>query len=369
MLFRARHLAAALALILFGWAISEAVDLDNSEGSWLLRFLFHPGPRYFELTADLMIDGEPVTVTRTIECAPYFYNPFDSPLQPYWHPAREAMTERLASGKGVIVVVPKGYCSQYQEPQPTDAPPWGAFPQLPGDYIPVIGLVDNADNPTELRLYVSGTKLRSPSSDVQLLGVRIRNSSDLEPEASPREFGLWENLTQAGYLKNKYNRETFYAFYARVISRDEWESIPVLRQGLTAIHTPQFLEGELASVARAAFPATLGILSVIEGSFDEAQLTAEPEADRFIEVAPFRRIGGVLTFSSEAQGILIYHQLSQLAEGLGWPELPLRIGGVEVTNRHLLESQFFLPDEQVLLNISWNTLRFVTPRMEPEAEQ
>ena len=114
------------------WAVIEILDFENEPGTWLLRTLFHDGPRHFKYSVDLTVEGKPLKISRVIECRPLLI----SDLVSGWFRSRfyvvpKAMTHRLDSGSCIIVVVPRD-CRVLAV-------------NLPPEYIPLIAWVDNAE--------------------------------------------------------------------------------------------------------------------------------------------------------------------------------------------------------------------------------
>lgn len=231
--------------LVVSWSMS-GVGIDGGAGSWALRSLFHDGPRYYELTTNLEVDGEPVKIKRVIECKPYFAHRFGNYFQKRWYTDQEAMTHRLPDGSGIIVVGPR-ICESAAHPQPEDAPPWKAFPDLPEDYVPLILWTADADNPEVLEGYFSFDSVERPDSRITFKGISLRNSSDLEPGVYPEEFGVWVNAKFGGLFGGGRSPKTlnYHGYYLLSLGKDEWKKVPELKAGLEAMEESGFLQHEL----------------------------------------------------------------------------------------------------------------------------
>ncbi len=229
---------------LVAWS-SKGVGIDGGAGSWVLRSLFHDGSRYYELTAKLEIEGEPVEITRVIECQPYFAHRLTDHFQKHWYADQEAMTHRLPDGSGVIIVVPK-LCEKFAHPQPANAPSWKAFPALPADFIPLILWTANADNPIVIEGYHSFASLSPAGSRVRFLEIELRNSSQLKARDYSEEFAVLQNAHYGGLRggKRKWKRANFKGYYLATVGEEDWRKVPELSAAMDGVSESGFLSGE-----------------------------------------------------------------------------------------------------------------------------
>lgn len=225
---------------------SKGVGIDGGAGSWVMRSLFHDGPRYYELTTKLEVDGKPVEIKRVIECKPYFAHRPEKLFQKRWYTDQEAMTHRLPDGSGIIVVGPR-FCEEFAAQQPDNAPSWKAFPSLPEDYVPLILWTAHAGNPEMLEGYHSFESVERPGSRIRFKSIALRNSSDLESSVYPEEFGIWVMAKFGGLSSNERPRQAFNykGYYLLSLGREAWETVPELRAGLEAMTVSGFLKPEL----------------------------------------------------------------------------------------------------------------------------
>jgi hypothetical protein len=282
-----------------GWAGS----LDPGPERWrsiAMQLAGHPGPRYLDVSVDLTVEGEPITISRVIECWPYFYHELGSPFLPSLVPAHQAITHRLQTGAGVIVVIPPAQCFS------------GARP-LPGDYIPLIAWVDDADNPTVIEAYFSGTLVRSSEARVRFRDMRIRNSTDLERVESPDEFGWWRNLEQAGYKQDQSVPADWFAIFGRLLERPQWQTSQTLSEMLERAGGPLVLTSEPAKAARDIAPLIFPTAEIVQGQAqgDQERIRSGLE-DEFRDVVPLRRVDGALAPSVSERGTIVYYRTSEL---------------------------------------------------------
>ncbi len=237
------------------WWSSEGTGSDGGAGSAVLRSLFHDGPRYFEVTALLEVQGRPIEITRVMVCEPYFLHRFGvGYFMKRWYMTRDAITHRLPDGAGVIIVVPK-LCDEFQKPPPADAPPWGAFPELPDGFVPLICWTPDADIPETIECYYSIESLERANSRVRLTGISIKNDPNLRPGKSPDEFGIWDNALYEGHAARSaqmragsdlhYTDQNYSAYYLLGIEKQLWSTIPELHSALSPDSTSHFLSAEL----------------------------------------------------------------------------------------------------------------------------
>lgn len=246
-----------VAYIAFGlvamWS-SAGVGVDGNPGSWLLRSLFHDGPRYFELTAELEVEGEPVKITRVVECQPYFYHYDTWYFRKQWYMTNSAMTHRLRDGSGVIVVIPE-VCERLARPQPANAPPWSAIADLPADFVPLIAWTADADNPDALEVYHSFEALERADARVHFKSIVLRNDSSLQPSDSPDEFGLWINADIQSQFKGGQpdHRLNYIGYYLVPIEEKKWREIPELKATLSDMTSSEFLSKDVKSIVNLHF--------------------------------------------------------------------------------------------------------------------
>lgn len=350
-----------LVLPLVAWIALEWMDFDGEPGTWLIRVLFHPGPKYYEFSVDLKVEGKPITITRAIECKPYYYSPQLQFYTPSWYPARQAMTQRLDSGAGVIVVFPR-VCDENLAHNP-----------LPADFIPVVLWADNADNPTEIEAYYSGNLVRSTASRVQFIGLRFGRFSGPSTIDVSGEFGYWEN-DEYPITGHKTYPKTFFATYALVISQDQWMAIPSMASVLRGTTETTVLEGTELQTASRLFQPVHDYEA--QGLLDDTRVRTE-RLDRFAEVVPFRRVNGAFQPSLSERGIVVYYPIREVFGDryfAGADAKSLNIayhfsGGTVTTTLFELPSSLFDPSFRSLYQTTVGYFRFVSTQSIQGASQ
>lgn len=330
-------------------AVVVAEELDAEPGSWLLRTLLNPGPGYYELSVDLTVEGVPLTVKRVMECKPYslFYSvSSDTYINHFWYAAREAMTHRLPSGAGIIVVAPRNCGRQ------------GFIPKLPADYIPLIAWVDNADDPSEIEAYFAPEALERPNARVRFHALSVRVAQDFEPQQSRNEFGLWQN---GAYTFNRYlgSNANWFAIFAGASEEEEWRAVPSLGDKLSRITTSQVIEGDLRRAALREVRAGFDIAPLMDGE-EGIQLETRRELDDLSGVVPFRRKGQVLAPSFSDRGTLIFYKSADFFES-GYIEqgnVPFEISGRTFNDLQVFYSIYFDVEQRRLYNITGTYIRF-----------
>lgn len=324
------------------WWSSEGTGIDGGSGSWLLRALFHDGPRYFELTADLEVEGEAVEITRVIECQPYFSHQFAvGYFRKRWYRTNEAMTQRLPDGSGVIVVVPD-ICNKVARQQPPDAPTWRAFPALPDDFVPLILWTPDADNPEVLESHHSFESVERPDARVRFKGIALRNDPHLETIVLAGELGTWNSAFYGGYGIGNRPQESpnYVGYYLVAIGEAEWRQVPELRSALEGRAESGFLEPELASVVSRHFRTSTDFdQAAIKGNMEVRQrgryLDSLDKPARFKfavldRMRGFQRGDNGLVPMADRRGVMAYFPRERRAGGSGYQDyrdVSLFLGG------------------------------------------
>ena len=252
------------------WWSSEGTDADGGAGSQWMRARYHDGPRYFEVTAKLEVEGAPVEITRVMECEPYFYHRVGvGHFMKRWYMGNDAMTHRLPDGSGVIVVVPR-LCNRFAYPQPADAPQWRAFPDLPDDYVPLIFWTADADNPEVLEGYHSFAALNRPDARVRFKSISLRNDPNLKPSASLNEFGVMNNAGYQGHPEGHRPKTelNYIGYYLMSVEEEVWRGVAELDAALSQGMESGFLERSLRSALDNGVRAHGNdVLYAVEGRF------------------------------------------------------------------------------------------------------
>lgn len=163
--------SGGLGAFLVIWFVFEI--FDPYLGSVLDRMLFVE-TRAFEIDLKINIDGEDVRLNRRIRCAHRRTLSTRSFLTSSNHyPGVDSFGQNLKSGGAVIVVTPF-FCHEpiWTNPKFTSSK---NFIEL--DFVPLIGWMDDAKQPTKTELYVSYKYYENPKARIKINSFRARPTS------------------------------------------------------------------------------------------------------------------------------------------------------------------------------------------------
>lgn len=364
--------AAAMVFMSIVWWSSEGTGSDGGAGSALLRELFHDGPRYFEVTIDLEVEGSPVEITRVMVCEPYFLHRWGvGHFLKRWYMTRDAITHRLPDGSGVIIVIPTP-CDDFVHPQPADAPPWGAVPDFPEGFVPLILWTANADDPEFLECYYTFESLDRPSSRVRFMSISLRNSADLEPRTSPEEFGVWNHVQYPGTAARNARKRAasrlhyldmnYIGYYVLALNEDSWRSVPELDAALSRAAESHFLPNGLVNALHRRFRLNTDRFDFAIRAIAKARIRPEtskagdPVEDPRIGVYPTQLVDGSLVTQTDREGIILYRRESSARPA---ESSRLFFGAADITwPRNHPYVTFFDTDNGTLLELRWSSLSF-----------
>lgn len=349
---------------------SASVGADGGAGSRVMHSLFHDGARYYELTANLEVDGESVEIKRVIECKPYFAHRPESRYEKRWYTDQEAMTQRLPDGSGVIVVGPR-LCNSAAHPQPADAPPWKAFPDLPEDYVPLILWTANADNPEMLEGYFSFDSVERPGSRISFKDIALRNNADLEPGSYPEEFGLWVNAKFGGLRggsRPKRSWLNYKGLYLTSLTERQWSKVPALKSALEAMTASGFIDRKFLFGGAQMFTgddqyAIDGVMSVRRKSDDPRDRVGEVQIDFDVlsELRGFEQSAhGYSLSGDEKKGVIAYFRRTVREKG-NWVRkdfFELEIGDQVVKWPNKIENYYYEHKRKLLFHVDFSYLTF-----------
>lgn len=269
-----------------------------------------------------MVRGESVKLDRVVHCSPFLGGEISNPLDIYYRADRAALTRRLASGEGVIVVLPN-YCFFHLP--------------VPRDFIPLIALVDDADAPQRIELYVSGVRLTSPESPVQLVrfeaeteGLRIGGGGEAD------EFAAWEVLNSS--VASVHYPVEFLALYGLAV------------EGEVQGDGPALVRSNVAAAAWLNRHRNYHVQALMEGSFADPPMALgrTPGVDPGYDIVPFvRDKAGTLIAEPESRGTIVFYRIDQTAQGPWKPRVSAEGTVFEVED--LLSSTLQLPAAQMSL--------------------
>jgi hypothetical protein len=256
---------------------------DDATGllDWLLLKIEHPGPRHLQLQATLALADQTIEISRSIDCKPKFNRTgggwFDR--SPGWYPERFLVSEALADGSGVMIVVPRA-CNREK---------------LPGDdYVPLVLWTDSASQPNVVEAYFDRLRLTSGRSRVRLISFGLSRLDGASSSPAPRsDFTDWINLYSEDPSPEGQITRLVTLGAVRIPLTDLPTDVQEEASG-TAADVP-FVA--LAPRAGSAAVVVDSIIGAASGEYDEAQRTEAPT--RFIPLRPLAERGFYEVASSD----------------------------------------------------------------------
>jgi hypothetical protein len=273
---------------------------------------------------DLVVGGEPVTVDRVVHCSPYLGGEISNPFDIYYRADRAALTKRLANGEGLIVVLPN-YC-------------FSKLP-MPRDFIPLIALVDNADAPKRMELYISGLRLTSPDSAVQLVGFEAEiEGLRFGGFDYADEFAAWEALSSN--IATVGDPVAFLALYG------------LASEGAIPDPGPALVRSRDVRVEWLQRHANYDVHTLMNGSFDDPPMALgrSRAVDPGFDIVPFvQDKGGTLIAVPENRGTIVFYRSDSRDRGPWRPHISAEGMTFEVGDK--LDSVLQLREAQMSLSL------------------
>ena len=197
------------------------------------------------MTVDLVVEGEPLTITRTVNCVPYLSS-VQLDIRRSWKASLESFGKRLKSGDAVIVVAPP-LCGVAELSFGEDTRP---IP-INVEYIPLIRWVDNPDRPTVIEDYVSRGYFYASNQRVRYEGMSAQ-AVPYESAATELEELDWFS---AGRNNAFRPRESIAAngYVVWPISEGEWSKIDEIAAEIRGLDQISVLSPEIARQLAAHF--------------------------------------------------------------------------------------------------------------------
>lgn len=193
---------------------------------------------YYEFGVDLSYDGQPLTISRVVECVPPNVGRRTFPAMGR---SQEAIAEQLADGSGLIVVIPS-LC---------DPETWPLSPE----YVPLILWTEEIENPQLLEAYLSEALLRSGNARITLHKAFARQSSSVNFVGASRDFVLFAYSSLGDVFRDYHTKgKRYVGLTARTIARDEWMKEPRLVSALSAVETPGPIPRGISDTLNQKFP-------------------------------------------------------------------------------------------------------------------
>jgi len=214
-------LVAVVGMVAYGMYYLE----DPTKGEFLRNLVFDE--RAYEVTVDLVVEGEPLTITRTINCVP-FLSGVELKIRQSWKASLESFGERLASGSAVIVAAPP-LCGVAEISFGENSK---SLP-IPDEYRPLIRWVDNPDHPTVIEDYIARGYFELPNARLRYQGMSARA---VPYQSSAMEFEEldWFSAGRSSAL-NQSASEGAYGYVAWPIFEHEWSTDEAISHEIRSI--------------------------------------------------------------------------------------------------------------------------------------
>ena len=216
-------------------------------GLWLSSRPLH-GPSFFvQLTIDLVVNGEPVRIERTVECKTYIFGGGDlsdlgSRRPTRYAPTIGALGTRLDDGSAVMMWTPYS-CWQEEYQDENGKTRLRARPNAP-DYLPFIAWTPDADDPRVLEVYPFASYFERPDARVLVKGIEVTDSSATEADP-PDEFEWFTHRRMREELGPGANFSPVHVHRAMTVvalNEEDWRGkSPDLDRELDSYERPQFV--------------------------------------------------------------------------------------------------------------------------------
>jgi hypothetical protein len=232
-------LVALVGIVVYGMYYLE----DPTKGEFLRNLVFDE--RAYEVTVDLVADGEPLTITRTINCVPYFRTG-EFRFGQSWKPTLESFGKRLKSDHAVIVATPS-LCHV------AELSFWEKSRAIPinDDYIPFFRWVDSTDRPTLVEDYIGRDYFKQPGARIQYRNMSVRA---VPYQSSAMDF---EGLDGVSRPFRKRDSGAAYGYVAWPITEKEWSADQVIAEEVQSIEAISELPLELTRRLNGKFPPNI----------------------------------------------------------------------------------------------------------------
>jgi hypothetical protein len=270
--------------------------LNKSPSYWITLKLLGYKTKYVEHNISLNIEGRPTEIRGTTECIPYNVADIGNLAQLRYVEERQAITRRLDDGRGLIIVVPN-LC---YKPIGTVADNWR----------PILGLVDTANDPSFLQLFIVPDSPAARMHDVQFVSLRS-SVTESKPQTGPEApFAEWRTRKrEASSYDNRFS-ENALAVFGWNVTRSELARVYNLSE------PPD--EMQVRDIA-AKDPAGSSLTSVFSDMFERiyrglegdvsspiiSSPTSELETER--RIIPFRFADGTFVPSPDDRGSLLFY--------------------------------------------------------------
>ena len=214
-------LVALIGILLYGAHYLS----DPTRGEFLRNLVFDE--RAFEVTVDLVVEGEPLTITRTVNCVPYLSG-VELKISESWKPSLESFGERLNSG-GVVLVVAPPLCGVAELSFRENSKPL----PIPDEYMPLIRWVDDPDRPTVIEDYIAREYFVRPNARVRYQGMSAR-AVPYQSSAMELERLDWFSAGRSNAFRPR-DSEGAYGYVVWPIFEHEWSTDEAINDEIRSI--------------------------------------------------------------------------------------------------------------------------------------
>lgn len=308
-------LVVLVGVIIYGMYYLE----DPTKGEFFRNLVFDE--RAFEVTVDLVVEGEPVTITRTVNCVPYLSS-VQLDIRQSWKASLESFGKRLKSGDAVIVLAPP-LCGVADLSFGEDSRP---IP-INDDFLPLIRWIDDPDRPTVIEDYIAEGYFERPDAQIRYRGVTARA---VPYKSSAMDF---QGMDGANPPFRTRDSKAAYGYVAWPISESVWSTDEDIAEEIRAIEQTSELPLELSrQLIERLSPNFLsdtinrgqGLVSALRAT-DARKLRRRRELD---QVVPLSLSNDVFELDERNRGYLtLYPVTSNPPEGNDPKIMRLRING------------------------------------------
>ncbi len=177
--------------------------------------------RAYEMTADMVVDGSPVRLQRTVDCEVEVRRFGFGITHPSarWEEKRKSVGMALPSGAAIMLQTPS-ICRRG----------WKSGFPVPADHMPLVMWLDDAKNPQTMEMYYSSEALRQPNARIQFRQFKVREGTSL-PARSSDGFDAF-GAAKAG------KGVPGHGYIVRTIAEADWSEQEAVRQHLQTITQP-----------------------------------------------------------------------------------------------------------------------------------
>ena len=308
-------LVALVGIVVYGAYYLE----DPTKGEFLRNLVFDE--RAYEVTVELVVEGEPLTITRTVNCVPYLSS-VQLDIRRSWKASLESFGRRLKSGDAVIVVAPP-LCGAAELSYGEDSRP---IP-INDEFLPLIRWIDDPDHPTVIEDYITETYFERPDARIRYRGMTARA---VPYESSAMDF---QGLDGANRPFRTSDSKAAYGYAAWPISESVWSTDEDIAGEIRTIEKISELPLELSRQLIGKFSSQLfsdtvnrgqGLVTALRAT-NTRKLRRRRELD---QVVPLSLNGDAFELDERKRGSLVlYPKASNPPEGNDPSVIRLRING------------------------------------------